>query len=449
MDNDRSVEIVGTSTAAARRLNRRTLLRGAGGASFALLLGHSRSSPVAAQDATDSQFANIPMPPDRGQSSLQVFDPELGHSVRGTMLDYWRANGAAPVYGHPISEPFASADGYYSQAFERAVFQYRPEYVDTNDPYIRLMSIGSVALQARHGFHTIDGRRVAGQRDLAPWSKLDAHDPDVTAIVNKGGTYVADTGHTISGQMLDWYKTHEGNFYLGNPLTEPLLEEGVTVQYFEGGMLHQVDKNTVALAPIVPSIASQLGIDTKPVEQGNLPAYSEDLFANLGVQPSQDDLDNSGQTDDPWPQIIGDLSTPGRHWVEVSLSSPETLWAYQSQTQVMTTYVSTGLDPNVTAPGLFHVRWRFSMESMQGFVGSNGEVDGFGDIPPAQGGTHWSVPNIPNVMYFNTDAEALHGCYWHNNFSNPMSHGCVNLPLKVAAWMFGWAPLGTMVWIHA
>jgi lipoprotein-anchoring transpeptidase ErfK/SrfK len=29
-----------------------------------------------------------------------------------------------------------------------------------------------------------------------------------------------------------------------------------------------------------------------------------------------------------------------------------------------------------------------------------------------------------------------------------MSHGCVNLPLRVAAWMYGWAPLGTMVWIH-
>jgi lipoprotein-anchoring transpeptidase ErfK/SrfK len=52
-------------------------------------------------------------------------------------------------------------------------------------------------------------------------------------------------------------------------------------------------------------------------------------------------------------------------------------------------------------------------------------------------------------MYFNYDAEALHGAYWHNNFGTPMSHGCVNLPLDMATFLFNWAPLGTMVWVHA
>jgi lipoprotein-anchoring transpeptidase ErfK/SrfK len=30
-----------------------------------------------------------------------------------------------------------------------------------------------------------------------------------------------------------------------------------------------------------------------------------------------------------------------------------------------------------------------------------------------------------------------------------MSHGCVNLPLDMALFLFNWAPLGTMVWVHA
>lgn len=34
------------------------------------------------------------------------------------MLDYWRANGAASVYGNPVSEVFVASNGYYSQAFE-------------------------------------------------------------------------------------------------------------------------------------------------------------------------------------------------------------------------------------------------------------------------------------------------------------------------------------------
>ena len=59
------------------------------------------------------------------------------------------------------------------------------------------------------------------------------------------------------------------------------------------------------------------------------------------------------------------------------------------------------------------------------------------------------MPKIaPRTPTFNMEAEALHGAYWHNNFGNTMSHGCVNLPLDVARWMYGWAPLGTMVWSH-
>jgi lipoprotein-anchoring transpeptidase ErfK/SrfK len=50
-------------------------------------------------------------------------------------------------------------------------------------------------------------------------------------------------------------------------------------------------------------------------------------------------------------------------------------------------------------------------------------------------------------MYFTNEGHALHGTYWHNNFGTPMSHGCVNLPMDVAEWMYDWAPEGTAVTI--
>lgn len=64
---------------------------------------------------------------------------------------------------------------------------------------------------------------------------------------------------------------------------------------------------------------------------------------------------------------------------------------------------------------------------------------------PPPGSIPYGVDNVPNVLYFSLDAEALHGAYWHNNFGNPMSHGCVNLPLDVAEFLYSWAPLGTPV----
>ena len=51
------------------------------------------------------------------------------------------------------------------------------------------------------------------------------------------------------------------------------------------------------------------------------------------------------------------------------------------------------------------------------------------------GGEYYNVPDVPCVMYFTNGGHALHGTYWHSNFGTPMSHGCVNLPMDVAAWM--------------
>ena len=57
----------------------------------------------------------------------------------------------------------------------------------------------------------------------------------------------------------------------------------------------------------------------------------------------------------------------------------------------------------------------------------------------------YNVPDVPWVMYFDDLGDALHGTYWHNNFGTPMSNGCVNQPMDVAKFMYGWAPIGTPV----
>ncbi len=44
---------------------------------------------------------------------------------------------------------------------------------------------------------------------------------------------------------------------------------------------------------------------------------------------------------------------------------------------------------------------------------------------------------------------AIHGTYWHNNFGQNVSHGCVNVNLTDAAWLYAWTPLGTKVVIHS
>ena len=44
---------------------------------------------------------------------------------------------------------------------------------------------------------------------------------------------------------------------------------------------------------------------------------------------------------------------------------------------------------------------------------------------------------IPYVMHF-YQGQALHGTYWHDQFGVEKSHGCINLSLADAKWLFEW-----------
>jgi lipoprotein-anchoring transpeptidase ErfK/SrfK len=95
--------------------------------------------------------------------------------------------------------------------------------------------------------------------------------------------------------------------------------------------------------------------------------------------------------------------------------------------------VSTGRAGFDTPVGSYAVLTKVPSQTMEGVIG----------------GEYYNVPDVPSVLYFTDGGHALHGTYWHNNFGTPMSHGCVNLPLDVATWLYNWAPVGTRVLIIA
>jgi len=63
-------------------------------------------------------------------------------------------------------------------------------------------------------------------------------------------------------------------------------------------------------------------------------------------------------------------------------------------------------------------------------------------------GPSYSLDNVEWVMYFYRDY-AIHGAWWHMNFGQPMSHGCVNLTNTDAQWFYNFASIGTPVYVRA
>jgi lipoprotein-anchoring transpeptidase ErfK/SrfK len=46
---------------------------------------------------------------------------------------------------------------------------------------------------------------------------------------------------------------------------------------------------------------------------------------------------------------------------------------------------------------------------------------------------------VPWMCNFTEAGIAFHGTYWHNEFNYPHSHGCINLPIEAARWIYLWS----------
>jgi LysM repeat protein len=101
--------------------------------------------------------------------------------------------------------------------------------------------------------------------------------------------------------------------------------------------------------------------------------------------------------------------------------------AYENGRLVRTVSVSTGLPQTPTVKGEFSIYVKYEAQTMSG--------------------PGYFLPDVPYVMYF-YKGYGLHGTYWHNNFGQPMSHGCVNLPTADAEWFYAWAEIGTPVLVE-
>ena len=113
-------------------------------------------------------------------------------------------------------------------------------------------------------------------------------------------------------------------------------------------------------------------------------------------------------------------------WIDVDLSR-QTLTAYEGQTPVRSTLVSTGLPNTPTPVGRYKIYIKLRYDDMSG--------------------PGYYLHDVPYTMYFHR-GYGIHGTYWHSNFGHPMSHGCINLPTPEAGWLFQWASVGTLVNIH-
>ena len=123
----------------------------------------------------------------------------------------------------------------------------------------------------------------------------------------------------------------------------------------------------------------------------------------------------------------------GDRWVDVNLAE-QTLAVYENRRLVFAALIASGIDPFWTRPGLFQIYKMKETENMSGAF-------------EADRSDYYYLENVPYTMYFDK-ARAIHGAYWRTSLGYPQSHGCVNMSVGDAAWLYAWAHEGDWVYVH-
>jgi hypothetical protein len=126
------------------------------------------------------------------------------------------------------------------------------------------------------------------------------------------------------------------------------------------------------------------------------------------------------------------------HWLDVDISIPARVTAYEGNTPVNSFLTIIGAGPRPTPVGTFTILRRVANETM------NSDTIGI----PRNGPGGYYLTNVLFTQYFTNDGASLHYNYWSSVWGYPGSHGCLGLTYQDSAWLWDWAHLGTPVVIH-
>ena len=125
----------------------------------------------------------------------------------------------------------------------------------------------------------------------------------------------------------------------------------------------------------------------------------------------------------PDPNEVPVVKNPDGKKILIRISTQQ-LFAFRDANVVKEFIVSTGLPNTPTLTGNFLIYSKHVKTDMTG--------------------PDYHLKDVPWTMYY-SKSYGIHGTYWHSNFGSPMSHGCTNMSIEDAKWLFDWAPEDTPV----
>ncbi len=325
-----------------------------------------------------------------------VFDPDAGRYVTTPAVNGLGVD--VPALTAAMSEALAA--GETSVEFAVTPVPLPAHISDAAATKLRDQLNGMLATA---GFYV--GEKRAFELDpatVAGWLTIHAHDGVLTVSANEAAIaeIMDEVAQTVNVPPVS--------------AKQIVNSTGTVLQETSGG---KVGREIDGLDLIAPAFAEQLasGNGSYALTMKETPFASETVLRKIMVNLTTQRISllENGEVVDTWKISSGARGTPthtGTYTVRAKVAS-----------QTMTGYETRGgkrfKDPN----------WKGSTDS--------------------EGYAKYKIDNVKWVMYFNGN-QALHGVFWHSNWGNRMSHGCVGMPEWRAQQLFEWAPKGIEVTIH-
>ena len=148
--------------------------------------------------------------PDPGVPEGSFYYPQTGSYLSPMFQEFFRSGGGVAAYGVPLTAPI-NEGGKLVQYFEKARFEFNPEQAGT--PY--LITLGLL------------GSELAAGASFNP----DPADP------GRGDVYFPETGHSLRGGMLDFFRSNGGIDRFGYPISGQIARGGLVLQHFQRARL--------------------------------------------------------------------------------------------------------------------------------------------------------------------------------------------------------------------
>jgi lipoprotein-anchoring transpeptidase ErfK/SrfK len=115
---------------------------------------------------------------------------------------------------------------------------------------------------------------------------------------------------------------------------------------------------------------------------------------------------------------------PGLGTIVVSRSTASLTYMDSDNQPVFTTYVSLGRAGVETPEGEYSTMGKYRFDNMSSSTVANADHAYF-------------LPNVPFVEYYLDGGYAIHSTYWHDQFGQVESQGCINITWGDGAYLFG------------